>query len=124
MVHTFGDQLGGDMIVLPYQVCLSTSRSKLGFCNIFSPSQVASSMGNHFHCNRYSLMVLFLSLISLICNTFSGTNTKWPSSFKGGSSYDATTCWLTAFFKHDTWKTLFIFLPDGSSTHRSLHQFL
>ena len=119
-VNTFGVQFSGDMTVLPSQFFLSPRRSKTGCYKIFSPSQVAYSLGNPFHCIRHYLMVLFLGFLSLICNTFSGTKTKWPSSSRGGNYYDATICWPTYLFRQNKWKTLWILLSDGSSNSYSM----
>ena len=74
------------MTVFPSQLCLPSRRNKARCCKICSPTLVASSLGNPFHCIKYSLIVLFLNFLSFPIKTFSGTKTKWPSSSKGGSS--------------------------------------
>ena len=101
----------GDMIFLPSQDCLSLSNLKLGCCKMSSPSQVASSLGSHTHCTKYSLMILILNIFSLTSNILFGTKKKCTSSSNGGIYFEIFTCFPITFFKQDKWRTLWILPP-------------
>ena len=58
---------GRDMKTIPSQVCLFSSRWNPGCCKKFSPFEVASPLGNPFHCTTYFLMVS--SSAFFLCST-------------------------------------------------------
>ena len=107
--------LNGDITVLPTQHFFSSKNFIFECFKIFSSSYVASSLGRFFHCTKYSLIVLLLNLLSLVFKTFYKTSVRCNSSSKGGSVSEMTIYWPIDLFRQETWNTLWILLPSGSS---------
>ena len=105
-----------DITVLPAWNCFSSNNCKIGCCKTCSPSHVVSSVGNYFHCTKYSRVTLFLSFFSRTYRIHFGIHTRSPSSSNGGNSMDGALCFPTIFLRFDTWNILWILISSRSSS--------
>jgi hypothetical protein len=110
----------GDITVSPTRNCLSSSNYKHVSRTTYSFSHVAFPMGKSFHLIRYSLMLLIWRFFSQTYSISSGIRTSCPSSSRGGITSRGMMCWPMALFRQDTWKTLCILLPRGSSSSQAM----